>query len=609
MLIDGIQTLHISTHCNSHNVTVLIGWVLSFLPFDDIAFKANLLSVVVGSATIVAFYFLIRAMFRNAWVAAICASCLMVSHSMWWHSTLTEVYAVNAAFIVATCWLLWRLHERFEPRLLHALFLVAGLSIFNHAQLGTIALGATVILIGRAVQLLRMGSKKAALDLSVGCTIAFSIGFLPYLVTFFADANRVGFATALDDARGGDFKTVMFSGRIGESLADVGLLIFQQFPTLFLLAVVAGAVLFYRSWKLSLPAAGLTVTFGVNTLFFMFYQTWDKFAFLLPSFIILAFMSAFAIAPLVHWVSRPGRLAAALGLAVLHLGCLTFPIYFYGMLAIWGQSPGFWSERYNNAYTSNTHDAASYIANPNKHGYYDIEQLANNLFERLPPKAIFIDDDSRTFYSIKYYQRYYQRRTDLDIQVINSWGFSDWGASSTEFAGLLENALQQHKPLFLVSIDWPFSDFLKRIGKRKRYGFQRFRLSNESWIYQLIPLGKTAAQLSLYEKLPHFQRMITGHRLNSPDGELAVEFGSKQQVMTHVYFVKSYHEFSIRFEWWPPGASKPYEVSKPFTVTVGTRSLWSTLQGRKPRIPGEWSVRAMAGQHRLSETRFTMVER
>lgn len=604
MLIDGIQTLHISTHCNSHNVTVLIGWLLSFLPFENIAFKANLLSVVVGSSTVVAFYFLVRAMFQNVWVAAISASCLMVSHSMWWHSTLTEVYAVNAAFMVTALWLVWRLHEQFEPRRLYALFFVAGLSIFNHAQLGTIALGATIILIGKAVS-----KDGGGVKLFLGSSTAFLIGFLPYLITFLADTNRVGFATAFDEARGSHFKTMMFSGRVWTSVQDLGFLIFQQFPTPFLLAVIVGVALFYKTWKVSLPAAALTVTFGVNTVFFMFFQTWDKFAFLLPSFVILVFWGAFAIAPLVRWASQPGRMAAAFGLAIVNLGCLVFPIYFYGKLSEWGQSPGFWQDRYNNAFTSNTHDAASYIANPNKRGYYEIEDLANQLFERLPSDAIFIDDDSRTYYSIKYFQRYYERRDDISVQLINSWGFKNWGASAKQFGDGLENALQQNQPLFMVSIDWPFQRFLKQVGKRKRYRFQRFRLSEERWIYQLVPLSKTEDQLTDYERLPHCQNMITGRGLNGPDGERQSEFGSKQQVMTYINFVRNDHSFPVVFEWWPPGASKPYEVSKPFMVRTGSTNLWSKLRGKQPRAAGEWTVRAMSGKHRLIETRFTMIKR
>ncbi len=602
MLIDGIQTLHISTHCNSHNVTVLIGWLLSLLPFENIAFKANLLSVVVGSSTVVAFYFLIRAMFCNAWVGAITASCLMVSHSMWWHSTLTEVYAVNAAFVVAALWILWRLHEKFEPGRLYALFFVAGLSIFNHAQLGTIALGATIILIGKSC------SNGNGIRLVTRSAAAFLIGFLPYLITFIADSNRVGLATAFDQARGSHFKTMMFSGRIWSSLEDVVFLVFQQFPTPFLIAVVAGVALFYKSWKLSLPAIALSVTFGVNTLFFMFFQTWDKFAFLLPSFVILAFTSSFAIAPLVRWASQPGKTAAVIGLAAVNLSCLAFPIYFYSMLSEWGQSPGFWHSRYNNAYTSNTHDAASYIANPNKRGYYDIEDLANQIFNRLPANSIFIDDDSRTYYSIKYFQRYYQRRSDISIQLINSWGFDNWGASTQQFGDVLEDALQKNRPLFLVSTDWPFQKFLKKVGKRKRYRFQRFQLAEDRWIYQLVPLGKTAEQFTLYERLPHFQNIVTGVNLDRADSKVQTQFGTQQQVMAWVTFVRNDHKFPIHFEWWAPGAKKPI-TSKSSTVPVGNIEGWSAMPRSAQRVAGDWIVRAMAGKYRLAESKFSLANR
>ena len=57
------------------------------------------------------FYFVIYRMTRSAATAALTACVTMVSHSMWWHSTIAEVYALADA-----------LEDRHRPMVLLATF-------------------------------------------------------------------------------------------------------------------------------------------------------------------------------------------------------------------------------------------------------------------------------------------------------------------------------------------------------------------------------------------------------------------------------------------------------------------------------------------------------
>ncbi len=205
---------------------------------------------------------------------------------------------------------------------------------------------------------------------------------------------------------------------------------------------------------------------------------------LLPSFLILAFAGVFTVERVVRWTSgQRARIAFAV---VLFASSLVMPIYLYAQLSRWGERPGFWHARYNNEYTSNTHDCAEFIANPNKRNYNDIAIFAARLFEKLPQGAILIDSDSRTFYPLRYFQIYGHERPDLRLRLVNSWGFDGWGLSRRDFVELLERAHANGEDLFLVSLGHPFDDILAQEKLLERFRFEPFALDSERWIYTLF---------------------------------------------------------------------------------------------------------------------------
>ena len=238
-----------------------------------------------------------------------------------------------------------------------------------------------------------------------------------------------------------------------------------------------------RQWRASASLLALLVVFATNTFFFMTYNTWDKFAFLLPSFIILAFVGVFAVRATLRWAARSSArsfvVASVVGVSVMT------PPYLYAQLSRWGANPGYWNARYNNNYTFNTHDCAVYITNPNKGNYGDIATFADLVFELLPKNAILVDSDSRTYYPLRYFQVYENARPDIRLRLVNSWGFDDWGLSRQDFSRLLERVYLNGEELFLVSLAHPFVDFLAQENVEGRYEFQPFELETGRWIYRL----------------------------------------------------------------------------------------------------------------------------
>jgi len=482
MLMEAIDNLNLATHVNTHNLTIVLAWLIARLPLGSNFFEANLTSALVGGLTIALLYGVLYRMTSSPIAAAVTASVTMVSHSMWWHSTIVECYAVNGLLTVMALGILASLMRQETERKLLALFFLSGLAIFNHVQMGVLAVGAATYFVARVAHSGRLGLRWAG-RMGPRCFLAFGLGLLPWLVLFVRDVIRDGFGQTLWQASGGPFHGIMLKGDFLPSLSDAAYLTALQFPSVFLVAVVLGAVWLVRSWGASPSLFALLAVFGLNTIFFMTYNTWDKFAFLLPSFLILAFAGIFAVQRIVRWTS--GRRPRIVLATALFAASLLTPVYLYAQLSRWGERPGFWYARYNNEYTVNTHDCAEFIANPNKGNYRDIAVFAARVFERLPEGAILIDSDSRTFYPLRYFQLYGHERPDLRLRLVNSWGFDGWGLSRRDFVELLERSHTNGEDLFIVSLAHPFGDILAQEQLFERYRFEPFVLDSERWIYKL----------------------------------------------------------------------------------------------------------------------------
>ncbi|MCX7009672.1 MAG: DUF2723 domain-containing protein [Kiritimatiellaeota bacterium] len=139
ILIDAMRKPEISSNACAHNLTDLLGWLFQQLPFSNLALKGNLVSVFCGAALMGLFHALLRALALPRLVAVFGTLVLMVSHSMWWHSTIVENYALSNAFLVVCLLLATRAAE--EPRRWYLMCFLAGLAMFNHLQNGALAIG------------------------------------------------------------------------------------------------------------------------------------------------------------------------------------------------------------------------------------------------------------------------------------------------------------------------------------------------------------------------------------------------------------------------------------------------------------------------------------
>jgi hypothetical protein len=250
----------------------------------------------------------------------------------------------------------------------------------------------------------------------------FLIGFLPYLAVFIKDAFSAGdIGSATYGAMGSDFVRIFFTLGSASELFDVivnnsRLFVLQwAWPSIFYIYIALGVYWILAKRELSTVNLAAGTAFLVNTLFFAFYPTWDKFAFLLPSFIILSYVGTLGLGTVWTKFVR-NRKALVVCFLLVNVFCCLYPIYFFEKLPNIATHSHFWRFYQAHEQKRNTLEDAEFLANPNKRNYTTTDDFANALFDVLPTNSIFVDHISRTYYQLTlYYQQLYGRRPDIEI--------------------------------------------------------------------------------------------------------------------------------------------------------------------------------------------------
>ncbi|GMR23783.1 MAG: hypothetical protein BMS9Abin37_2250 [Acidobacteriota bacterium] len=404
-----------------HNITFLSGYVFAhLLPFDELAYRCNLVSTFYGTLTVFLFYLLALRLTKSVLLSTFSALFLMISHSMWWHSTIAEVYAVNAFFCVAILYCLVLYDETSTSKWLYAAAALAGLSIFNHPQMGMWipALGVVLLLARKSAD----ATWRSWSSLALKTGLSFLIGFVPYIAVFIKDTFAGGnVGSTVYGAMGSDFVHIFFFvsslTELWNALANTAPLFILQWgwPSIFYIYILLGIYWLLASRELSTVAVAAGVAFLVNTVFFTFYPTWDKFAFLLPSFIILSFVGLLGLR--YFWTAFVrNRKAFVVCFSLVNAFCYLYPIYFFEKLPNIAATSDFWSKYRVNDQTRTHIEDGEFLANPNKRNYTVTDDFANALFDGLPPNSVFVDHISRTYYQLTYYyQQFHNTRRDVQI--------------------------------------------------------------------------------------------------------------------------------------------------------------------------------------------------
>jgi hypothetical protein len=582
LLLDAMIRLSFSSHVNSHNFTILFGKIFQLLAPGEIAFRGNLVSVFFGATAVVSVYIMALRMTGSAAVSAVAAAAVMVSHSLWWHSTIAEVYAVNACFTVWIAYCMFRYGED-EVRYLYMASLLAGLALFNHVELGF-----WIPAIGVVILVDYKNDIKKLFTIGLKSTLFFLIGFLPYLAVLVYDIARSSSARrVLYWAAGGDFQSIMMKSGFLQGLIDFLILSLLNYPSPYLLFIIAGLYYGFRAKRYRKLFIAMSVGFCINTIFFMQFPTWDKFAHLLSSFLMLG-ISGIAGIDIVFrkWLTGSAS-SRYIVIGVLSAGILA-PVILYEKIPVRARNPAtYWYARYNNNYTENTHDCSTYILNPDKHAYFDIRTIADLIFTKAPDRAILVDDDSRTYYPLaEYYQKYYGKRPDITIMLINSWGFKNWGSTEQELAANIKKSLTR-RPVFLISRKYPFAGLIEDLYTGGIVA-EKFRLDEKHWIYRLLPKEKAhpspVMDLDICSVKPGINIYKTGIAVKDA-------FNSNEIITARLILNNIGSNEEVEFAWRDQSGRLVYK-SSPHIVPPGNIMIWSYLEASN-REPGTWTVEVL----------------
>ena len=602
IVLDEMLELKVNSHVNNHTIAIVFGWLFSKLPWGELAFRVNLMSVFFGSIAVVLFYVVAHRVIQRLWAALGITAAVAVMHSMWWHSTIVENYAINAVALMG--WLLCLLKDEEEPdsRYYYGACVIAGLSVVNHVQMGTLSVGVFVYaILQRNKQdygLLVRWAKMAGF---------FLIGFLPYLLILLRDMmNSPDAIKVIYWATGGDFQSRMFDFDPAKVFRPLIIEFLIQFPSPMLLFAALGIYYIGETSYYGRANIALTIVFFINTLFFAQFHTWDKFAFLLPSYLCVAFWAVVGVRFLLEWAAdeespfwrpkwAPKVKPVVYGLLLVAIG---FPPWFYTKLPEWGVNEGFWHQRYNNNYTVNSHDCATYIANPNKAGWDEVDKFSRLLFEKLPERAVFMDDDSRVYYPLRsYFQKHYGMRPDVTVMLMNTWGFSGWGTTEDAFVNFVRRNINRRR-VFLISIEHPFVGAVDKLGKSGIVP-RRFELGEGRWVYELVPESKLPDALPLV-----VSDIVTGRAFDKLP-VLKSRFGPHEIIGVQIRFKRNTEPVTVKFRWLKPDGTEHF-VSDPFTIVEGNDKVFSYLDDGRNRAPGTYEVIAIANDVEVARTSFTV---
>ncbi|TAN36018.1 MAG: DUF2723 domain-containing protein [Verrucomicrobia bacterium] len=491
ILIDAMRNAEISSNVCSHNLTQLLGWLFQQVPLDNLALKGNLVSVFCGAVVIGLFHALLRALAVPRAVAVLGALVLMVSHSLWWHSTIVENYALSNAMLVGCLLLAVRAEE--SPRRWYGMCFLAGLAMFNHLQNGALAIGLAVFYLASAP---RWAGRRWSL-LWRGLAL-YLLGSAPFLAILVRDLLRSeNWQDTLHWAVGGGFTTIMFKYDWVRALTRLVDWMFQQFPSPFLIFILLGWIPIIRWWgEASHRAVGLAAppeaspylrgfamflvaVMATNLAFFIGYETWDQFAFYLELFVCLAVLGALGAAWGWQKFNQVGRFAVGtlLGISVL------LPPLIYPQISCWvAADSGYWSRRYHAAQVAyaGRYDLVGLYTDTVGHDHGTVEECIHRLFEKLPPRALVLDDVA-IFYQAQFVQQHYDQRPDVRFELLQPLGMTGWGTPAND---LISKCNTETNRVFITTTNAP-ADGLVAALRHDGWRAEKFPLSGDFWIFEL----------------------------------------------------------------------------------------------------------------------------
>lgn len=450
---DGWPFDHLGVAAWDHPLWVVLGHGLTSLGLGDPARTLNLLSAAPAAFAAAMVFAIIVRLGGSRWGAAAGSLALAVSHVYWFHAVTAEVYALHALFMTVLVWLALRWPSFDRPRLAVAGFLV-GLGFSNHVMLLLTALPVAVYV---AVRDRRTSSAHGRLGWQgwAGAAAAFVLGSLLWLVQFGRMVRVAGLPVTASLATGFPWLGERWPGSGGgELLRNAGsylTIALYQFGPFGLAAAGYGAVLLCR--RRPGPGALLVALFAVHAGFSANYEVADRFAFHLPSFLVLAVVLGYGVGDLLLRLrSAVGGRRSTLVAALVLVWVAAVPVGVYrvvpGALHRAGVSD---ADVGIGEVGDGARDGIAYFFDPDKRGDDSAERFGRAALSGLAPGATVLvawPRDLETYVTLRHFQLTEGRRLDvtLDLMLFTGLPLSDSVAATAR-------AEAGCRPVYLASGD------------------------------------------------------------------------------------------------------------------------------------------------------------
>ncbi len=340
MLQAAVPVLGIG-HPTGYPTYMVLTHLFTYLPFGDVAYRANLASGVYGVAAVAAVYWAGLLLCRRIVAAVAGALAFGFAEALWSQAVIAEVYTLNALFfaLVLCLLLLWR--ERREDGVLILAAFVAGLSLTHHLS-GGLLVPAGLLFV--AVTDRGVFSKPGLWSRELG---AFALGLLPLLylpvrAAMDAPLNEADPSTPgrfLNLVTGGSFLTESSeAGRqcvpssfalegLAAKLAAFGREAFVQFPLAFLLfGTIGAAYLIVRDRAAAVLLGVVFVGSLAHGLGYLWLGIEDYAAFLIPALLVFSVCISMGLGLVFRPTENPRGAAERLLPVALSAGVLALPI-------------------------------------------------------------------------------------------------------------------------------------------------------------------------------------------------------------------------------------------------------------------------------------------
>ena len=364
----------------AHPLYIAAGRALCWMTGNHFAFALNAFSGIGMAVALANLAAAIAVVTGRRWPGLAAAAMLAVAHTVWWLSTVAEVYTWSLAGLMAELWLLVMLIRRPTWPKLTALAFVSGLGLCLH----NFALLPLPVYVAVAIWL--MARKRLpgwSLATAAG---AYLVGAGAYLGQIVELAVRTGDAVgAVRSALVGNYAAAVLnvapSGR--HALANAALTAMNFVSLLAPLAVV-GWARFRRVLGGPTAVAVAAVTL-IHALFFVRYPVPDQFTFVLPTLALIAFAAGVGLHVLVSRGRKWQRIAViAAGVSI------ALPPIFYACAPALARSTGVAVRRQHQL----PRDEMRYWLVPWKHDERSAERFAEAALEQAAPDGVIWPDST-----------------------------------------------------------------------------------------------------------------------------------------------------------------------------------------------------------------------